>query len=179
MHRDDLLSGIRINARLYGPREALRVLHAVLDALAATAPPGPMRELRAQVPPAPATVERHLAPHDLIGSVAGILGVDAPEAAFLARQVFAQLNVWCHGVTPAALAPDLPDRLTGLLTARPDEADRYARHLTAVSDGMPLLAPRSPAEAPDTTQPVDTQPVAAVVPPVRARPARRAYTERA
>lgn len=182
MHRDDLLTGIRIKARLHGRREALRVLHTVLDALAATAPPGPMRELRAQVPPPAGTAGRSGLPGDLIGSVARALGVEKPEAAFLTRQVFGQLNVWCHGVTPADLAADLPAALTGLVTARPESADPvYARHLSAFSAGMPLLIGPPPVKAQPVEAPAVEAPiVAAVVPAVRRNAAaRQAYPERA
>ena len=121
MHRDDLLSQIRIRARLYGRNHARRVVQAVMHALQRLLPEQAYHDLAAQLPAdvgVTSSGNRHLshshshiietrAARQLIRDVADELHVTGPDAAFYTRVTLEQLNAYCHGVTPAQLAPSL------------------------------------------------------------------------
>jgi uncharacterized protein (DUF2267 family) len=127
MHREDLVSQVRARARLHGRNQAGRVIRAVLQASRPLVPEPAFRQLVDQLPSDLADLPAHGdASPSLIDSVARALHVDRPNAAFLARVVFEQLNSFCRGVTPATIAPSLPAEVRPLFTARADDpAQRY------------------------------------------------------
>ncbi len=137
MHRDDLLAGVRVRARLHGPNEARRVIRAVVETLG-TLVPGPIRGLAGQLPadlgitlPEGASWSTEgRACRRFLRDVAARLLVDEAEAAFLSRVTLGELNAYCRGVTPARLAAMVPADLRPLLRAQPEEpAPRYQRVL--------------------------------------------------
>jgi uncharacterized protein (DUF2267 family) len=158
MHRDDLLSQVRVRARLRGRGHAQRVVEAVVQALQGLVPETVFHGLTAQLPfavdrtPPPGGVADDRtagACRDLIRDVARRLHVDEPDAAFYARITFEQLNAFCRGTTPARIAPSLPADLRPLLSARADEpAHRSLRRLQTLGSAVATLSLRAPvAEA--------------------------------
>jgi uncharacterized protein (DUF2267 family) len=152
MHRDDLLSQVRIRARLRGPNHARRVVQAVLLALRDFVPEPELHALTGQLPadvsalPAgtgpsgsgPGTVS---ARRVLIRDIARRLNENEPNAAFYARVTFEQLNAFCVGTTPARLAHAVPADLRPLLSARTHEP----AHRDLARTMGPTFTLRSPA----------------------------------
>jgi uncharacterized protein (DUF2267 family) len=182
MHRDDLISQVRVRARLHGRSEARRVLRAVLLAFRTEIPDETFRRIAAQLPaelhlgddPAPA------AGLPLVRAVAARLYVNEPNAAFLTRVVFEQLNAYCHGVTPASVAASLPAGLRPLVSARADDpAQRFRRLFPAIGPSATVLnlSRVTPAE-PAAAEPAAAEPAAAepAITAVIARPAGPAGT---
>ncbi|MFI5496739.1 DUF2267 domain-containing protein [Actinoplanes sp. NPDC051859] len=143
MYRNDLVHQVRTRARLHGPNEARRVIAVVLDTCRQFVPDRTVEEIVAQLPADLAAVRlaadgdgpRHPAGdalRALLSRVAQRLNVTEPDAAFLSRVVFAQLNRHCRGVTPASLCPLLPAELRALFSARGDDpAPRLRTHFPA------------------------------------------------
>jgi uncharacterized protein (DUF2267 family) len=180
MHRDDLLSQVRISARLYGRNQARRVVQAVLRALREHVPEAAFRNLTAELPAGvevPAAgrsepVTGATAARRLIRDVAQQLHIDEPNAAFYARITFAQLNAFCRGTTPAQLAARLPADLRPLLSARAeDPAQQHRQLFEAWGSAVTALSLRSPAGATELTDSI-----AASV-PSRAQRARAPFTK--
>jgi uncharacterized protein (DUF2267 family) len=160
MHRDDLLSQVRISARLHGRNQARRVVQAVLRALREHVPETAFRDLVAELPAevevtpsgSGEPVSGTSAARRLIRDVARQLHIDEPNAAFYARTTFAQLNVFCRGTTPAQLAARLPADLRPLLSARPeDPAQRQRQLIEAWGAAVTALSLRTPAVATELT----------------------------
>jgi uncharacterized protein DUF2267 len=160
VYRDDLVSQIRAEARLRGRREAGRALAAVLAELCLLVPDTVARELAARMPadlpPAPTGVPATSA--GLVSRVAARLIIDEPDAAFLCRVVFAELNAAPVGPAPAGLAPLVPAGLRPLLRARRDDPARLSRQILArFGDGHPVFPhPVEPLELPK--EPVENSP---------------------
>jgi uncharacterized protein (DUF2267 family) len=145
MHRDDLLTQIRIRARLYGRNHARRVVQAVMHALQRLLPEQAYSDLAGQLPAELGVTSpghrqlshSHIietrAAQRLIRDVADELHVTGPDAAFYTRVTLEQLNAYCHGVTPAQLAPSLPADVRPLLSARADDPTRRLRTLGSTS----------------------------------------------
>ena len=158
MHRDDLLSQVRIRARLHGRGPARRVVEAVVQSLQDLVPETALRGLTAQLPFEVRLRSSHRgdagdsgagASRKLIRDVARRLHVDEPDAAFYARITFEQLNAFCHGITPARLAPSLPVDLRPLLSARATEpAPGFRRRLATLGSAVGTLSLRA-----DVTEP--------------------------
>lgn len=121
----DLLSRIQQRARLHGPKQTRRAVHATLVALAELLPEPVFRHLTAGLPAelrgrprpadsAPAAVGRRA----FLTRIAHQLVIDEPAAAFIARAVFEQLNATGNPITPAAVAHLVPADLRPLLNAR-------------------------------------------------------------
>lgn len=149
MHRDDLLSQIRIRARLYGRNHARRVVQAVMHALQRLLPDQAYYDLARQLPAdvgVTSSGNRHLshshivetrAARQLIRDVADELHVTGPDAAFYTRITLEQLNAFCRGVTPAQLAPSLPADVRPLLSARTDDATNRRRQTRMIGSTPP------------------------------------------
>jgi uncharacterized protein (DUF2267 family) len=127
MNRENLLLRIEQRARLHGPNETRRAVCATLEALGGILPPPVLHPLLTAVP---AEIRQHLPAaqvpkirccRDFITVIAGRLQIEAPDAAFLARVVFEQLNDPAYEVTPAAVAHLTPADLRPLLSARDPE----------------------------------------------------------
>ncbi|GGQ62786.1 DUF2267 domain-containing protein [Couchioplanes azureus] len=161
MHRDDLVSHVRARGRLHGRNEARRVIRTVLQACRQLVPDRTLQQVIVQLPAelAPPRVapaddgagRQHIAGdacRTLIRSVAQGLHIDEPNAAFLSRVVFEQLNSYCRGVTPASLAPWAPAEVRPLLSARPDDpARRYRLLLPTLGSAGAVLGRRPAAPA--------------------------------
>jgi hypothetical protein len=134
MDRESLLVRIEQRARLHGPNETRRAVGATLEALGAVLPQPIVHRLLMRIP---ADVRHQLpagsglasAPRDevencrdFIGLIGRRLHIDEPDAAFLARVIFEQLNRPSRGLTPAGVAHLAPGDLRPLLTARLPEA---------------------------------------------------------
>jgi uncharacterized protein (DUF2267 family) len=161
MHRDDLLTQVRIRARLHGRSHARRVVRAVMHALHRHVPEPAFRGLAAQLPAdiGALSADRHhvsrsrptgtSACRRLIRDVADELHIDELNAVFFIRVTLAQLNVFCRGVAPAQLAASLPVDLRPLLTALPDDPAHRYRHLVQEwSSAVTTLSLQDPAPAP-------------------------------
>ncbi|WP_143162686.1 DUF2267 domain-containing protein [Couchioplanes caeruleus] len=181
MHRDDLVSHVRARARLHGRNEARRVIRAVLQACRQFVPDRTFQQVNAQLPADVAAPGREHgdeqpsvdgdACRTLIRSVARRLHVDEPNAAFLSRVVFEQLNNYCRGVTPASIAPSLPAEVRPLLAARSDDpARRYRLLLPTLGSAGAVLGGRAAPQGAALT--------AAVPPPRPSRPDRPAAKNR-
>jgi uncharacterized protein (DUF2267 family) len=160
MHRDDLLSQVRIRARLRGPNHARRVVQAVLRALESFVPEPELRALTGQLPaglgatppPAgpgvtPAAAETGGAVSArclLIRDIARRLNESEPNAVFYARITFEQLNAFCRGTTPARLARAVPADLRPLLSARAQEP-AHRDLVRTMGSATPALSLRVPA----------------------------------
>ena len=141
VHHEDLLTQVRIRARLHGRNQARRVVRAVLQALSEVVPETAFRRLAAHLPadvgvgsPDPGrgnAAAATSASRRMIHSVAEQLHVDSADAAFYLRVTFEQLNNSGRGVTPARLAPSLPADLRPLLTARVAEPAHPHRQVLA------------------------------------------------
>ena len=111
MDGQDVLARIQERGRLYGVNHTRRTVQGVLDVLSDLLPSPALRRLTAHLP---ADVRPPLPPREtrtievltcraFIARLAARLFVDEPDAAFLARVVFEQLNTTA-GTTPAAVA---------------------------------------------------------------------------
>jgi hypothetical protein len=157
MSRPDLLSRVQHRGRLYGRNESRRVVRAVIDTLLDAVPLPLSRRLAMRVSTETgAGLPRSALSDDgpdgsgcdcraFVAAAARRLFTDEPNAAFLARIVFGELNAARHGITPAALAlsaaPDLRPLLraeASVETARPP--------VVPVPDklGVPTSAPPHP-----------------------------------
>ena len=152
MQRDDVVTQVRIRARLNGPNHARSVIRAVMLALRPVVPDADWRDLATQLPPElKISGGSGSAGGDLVRDVAALLNVGEHQAAFYARVTFEQLNSYCRGVTPAGIARSLPVELRPLLTARVDDpARRHRLVLRSLGAAVPTLSLR----APRTAQPV-------------------------
>jgi uncharacterized protein (DUF2267 family) len=126
---DDLLARVQSRARLYGRNQSRRAVGAVVAALDGSLPAGAVRQIAAQLP---AGIRRAMAspngtsPHEkpdagrggFLARIAGRLLIDGPDAAFLARVVFEQLNAAMPRKRPAAFAHLACPDLRALLCAR-------------------------------------------------------------
>jgi len=121
----DVLARIQERGRLYGANHTRRTIQGVLGVLADLLPAPAFRRLTATLPgdvhPAvPADADR---PIEMLGCRAFItrlaarLHVDEPDAAFLARVVFEQLNAVAAGATPATVSHLVAADLRPLLRA--------------------------------------------------------------
>jgi hypothetical protein len=72
-----------------------------------------------------------------VTGVARRLHVDEPNAAFLARIVFGELNAAQHGITPAGIATTAPPDLRPLLTAT-TEAQPALDPAVSTEDVLPV-----------------------------------------
>ncbi|GAA3951772.1 DUF2267 domain-containing protein [Actinoplanes auranticolor] len=152
MHRDDLLTEVRIRARLYGRNHAARVVRAVMHALRNVLPEpaylGLVSQLPTEVAVTPAgrrDVRPDRAALQLIREVADELHVSEPDAAFYTRTTLEQLNAFCRGTTPAQLAASLPADLRPLLSARADDPAQRHRHLVrTLSSSLATLSLKGP-----------------------------------
>jgi hypothetical protein len=129
MDRPDLLSRVQRRGRLYGRNESRRVIRAVIDILVEAVPVPQARRLAMRVATEtggglPDAALSDDGPHNtecdcraFITAVAQRLFTDEPNAAFLSRVVFGELNAAPHGITPAALTPSAPLDLRALLSA--------------------------------------------------------------
>lgn len=158
MHRDDLVSQVRVQGRLHGRNEARRVIRGVLQALRPLIPDDAFRQITAQLPAEIGPIPAATGAGPLVREAARLLYVDEPDAAFLSRIVFAQLNSWCHGLSPASVAAALPADARALVSARADDpAQRFRRLFPAIAPSAGVLSLRRPAApAPE---------IAAVIPP--------------
>ncbi|WP_285688622.1 DUF2267 domain-containing protein [Actinoplanes sp. NBRC 103695] len=152
MQRDDVVTQVRIRARLNGRKHARSVIRAVMLALRPVIPDAQWQGLVTQLPP---EIEVGGGPGtgsgDLVHDVATLLNTSEHHAAFYARVTFEQLNSYCRGVTPAGIASSLPAGLRPLLTARVDDpARRHRLVLRSLGAAVPTLSLR----APRTAQPV-------------------------
>lgn len=159
VQRDDPLTQIRIHARLYGRRHAGRVAGAVLQALRPHVPASDFGDLAAQLPAEVVLAGDPVVTGEgceaFVRDIAERLGVATPDAAFYARVTFGWLNAYCHGVTPAAIAPSAPACLRPLLTARAqDPSLRVRRLLQTLGAAAGSLTLRVPAAEPRTLDPV-------------------------
>ena len=156
MHRDDLISQVRVRGRLHGRNEARRVIRAVLQAFRQLVPDDTYRQIAVQLPAEIAVGPA--VPGDgrpLTREVARQLYVNEPNAAFLSRVVFEQLNAYCHGVTPASVADSLPAEVRALVSARADDpAHRFRRLFPAIGPSAAVLSLRAtgPASDPAATE---------------------------
>ncbi len=151
MHRDDLLTQIRIRARLYGRNHARRVVQAVMHALRKHLPETAYHDLVGQLPadvcvtsPGRRQVShghtvKTRAAQQLVRDIAEELHVTGPDAAFYARITFEQLNAFCRGVTPAQLAASLPADLRPLLSARADSPAHQHRAMRMLGSAVTAL----------------------------------------
>ncbi|MEU8610760.1 DUF2267 domain-containing protein [Actinoplanes sp. NPDC048791] len=161
MHRDDLVTEVRIRARLYGRNHARRVVRAVMHALRNVLPDPAYRGLAGQLPAEVrlgSTERRHEtgSAQQLIREVADELHISEPDAAFYTRVTLEQLNAYCRGTTPAGLAASLPADLRPLLSARSEDPAHRHRHLvrrlgsavTNLSLGAPVRVNEETADRP-------------------------------
>jgi hypothetical protein len=162
MDRPDLLSRVQQRARLHGPNESRRAIRAVVDALVEAVPVAHSRRLAMRVAtetgaglPAAALTDhsgRSGGCHTFIAEIAQRLFIDEPNAAFLARVVFGELNSAGHGITPAAVSSLAPPDLRPLLgaTISPDPRSLSSSTIEAETaiTGPREAAPRRPATAP-------------------------------
>ncbi|MGW4947406.1 DUF2267 domain-containing protein [Actinoplanes sp. NPDC004185] len=158
MHRDDLVTELRIRARLYGRNHTGRVIRAVMHALRNVLPDpaylGLARQLPAEVGLVVTARREHTggagSAQQLIRDVADELHVSEPDAAFYTRVTLEQLNAYCRGTTPAGLAASLPAGLRPLMSARAeDPAHRHrqlVRTLSSAVAGLSLRVPVRPEE---------------------------------
>lgn len=172
MKSENLLATIEQRARLHGPNETRRAVCITLEALADVLPEAILHRLLMCVP---SEITRHL-PGDLgrrsavtcwrdfVAVIAGRLHLEAPDATFLARVIFEQLNTPKHGVTPAGVAHLAPADLRPLLSAQAPES------VTAPPQTVkqPALATRPELgtiiEFPRATRPVAAEAVRALSP---------------
>jgi hypothetical protein len=121
MRGDDLLSGIQVGGRLHGRNETVRVVRAVLGTLGRVVDTAPLEDrVPADLLPAAAPDDEAWNARRFIHTVAALLMIDEPDAAFLCRVTFTQLNAACESA-PAMLAPLAPADLRPLLLAHPDQ----------------------------------------------------------
>jgi uncharacterized protein (DUF2267 family) len=126
MKSENLLATIEQRARLHGPNQTRRAVCVTLEALADVLPEPVLHRLLMCVPSEitrhlPGDLGRHTAVtcwRDFVAGIAARLHLDAPDATFLARVIFEQLNVPKHGVTPAGVAHLAPADLRPLLSAQ-------------------------------------------------------------
>ncbi|MEV6601099.1 DUF2267 domain-containing protein [Actinoplanes sp. NPDC051346] len=144
MDQLDGLTHIQQRARLHGPHETRRAVRAVLEALAEIIPFPVLYRLVARLPHEirPRLPQAAIADHDrpatgcrdFIKGIARRLFIEEPDAAFLARVVFEQLNTNSHGLTPSTIASLAPHDLRPLLNSRsphPSSDPARTRHRTA------------------------------------------------
>jgi uncharacterized protein (DUF2267 family) len=174
MHRDDLLTQIRIRARLYGRNHARRVVQAVMHALRKFLPETAYHGLAVQLPADVGVTSpdrRHAshsptvetsASHQFIRDIADELHVTGPDAAFYTRITFEQLNAFCRGITPAQLAESLPADLRPLLSARADAVAHRHRLMRLLGSAVTTLSLKPPATSRNAA---DTTPHSAVASP--------------
>jgi len=168
MHRDDLLSQIRICARLHGRNEAGRVLQAVMHALRGLIPGPAYDDLTRQLPAGLDVIAADRGPagdgtgsgagtwHRLVHDVAEELHVEEPDAAFYTRITLGRLNAFCRGITPAQLAEGAPDGLRPLLCARTDDPAHRAQHLlTMLGPAVTTLSLRPSPAPPGAVAPTE------------------------
>jgi uncharacterized protein (DUF2267 family) len=157
MHRDDLVTEVRIRARLYGRNHAGRVIRAVMHALRNVLPDPAYQGLAAQVPAEvglAATDRRHHtgSAQQLIRDVADELHVSEPDAAFYTRVTLEQLNAYCRGTTPAGLAASLPAGLRPLMSARAeDPAVRHRQLVRMLGSAVTNLSLGAPVRLDEET----------------------------
>jgi hypothetical protein len=121
MRGDDLLSEIQVGGRLHGRNETRRVVRAVLGTLGRVLDTTPLEKtVPADLLPAESPDDHAWNARLFIHTVASLLMIDEPDAAFLCRITFAQLNDACDSA-PAMLAPLAPADLRPLLLAYPDQ----------------------------------------------------------
>ncbi len=129
MDEDELLARVQSRARLYGRNESRRAVCAVVAALDGALPARAVRQITAQLPagvrralPQPSSAHPHDKPdagcRGFLTRIAELLFVDGPNAAFLARAVFEQLNATATRNGPAAFAQTACPDLRPLLCAR-------------------------------------------------------------
>jgi uncharacterized protein (DUF2267 family) len=156
MHRDELVTQVRARARLHGRKEAGRVIRAVLLAFRPLVPDVTFQRFARQLPDevrAPLAEQGPWAEREpsvengtaraFVRQVARRLHIDEPNAAFLSRVVFEQLNDYCREVTPASVAASLPAELRPLISARAETGPPSRRHLAALSSNAELLQRRT------------------------------------
>jgi uncharacterized protein (DUF2267 family) len=131
MDGQDLMARIQERGRLHGTNQTRRAVQGVLGVLQDMLPAPAFRRLTAHVPaelhPAPPSAAvrpiEMLGCRAFVGRVAARLFLDEPDAAFLARVVFENLNAAASGTTPAAIAhlvaADLRPLLRAGVTHRP------------------------------------------------------------
>jgi hypothetical protein len=129
MDGPDLVSRVQQRARLHGPNQTRRAIRAVVDALVDAVPVAQSRRLamRVATETGAGLPESALSDHDghepgtgcraFVATVARRLFIDEPNAAFLARVVFGELNSAGHGITPAGISGAAPADLRPLLTS--------------------------------------------------------------
>jgi uncharacterized protein (DUF2267 family) len=126
---DDLLARVQGRARLYGRNESRRAVCAVVAALDGFLPARAVHQITAQLPvgvrralPPPSSADPHHKPNagcrGFLARIAERLFVDGPNAAFLARAVFEQLNATTGRNRPATFAQLACPDLRPLLCAR-------------------------------------------------------------
>jgi uncharacterized protein (DUF2267 family) len=128
MEDDDLLARVQRRGRLYGRNESRRAVCAVVESLGEFLSARAYRLITEQLPD---EVRRRLTrPADrdagtvatcraFLGRLSARLHADGPDVPFLARVVFAELNVARRVITPAAFAHLVAADLRSLLCARP------------------------------------------------------------
>lgn len=143
MHRDNVVSRVRVRARLHGRNETHRAVRAVLAVLASVAPPEAFRALTAALPaellPSSPWTGAAATSRQFVAGVAGCLYLDEPSAAFLCRVVFEELNAALPASGPTRIAAGLPADLRPLLTARPPADDHHRRMLSVRGLAAPSL----------------------------------------
>lgn len=125
MDGQDVLARIQERGRLYGTNHTRRTVRGVLGVLSDLLPTPAFRRLAAHLPgdvrPVVPSGEGRaievLTCRAFITRLASRLLVDEPEAAFLARVVFEQLNAAAVGATPATVAHLVAADLRPLLRA--------------------------------------------------------------
>jgi uncharacterized protein (DUF2267 family) len=143
VHRDNVVTRVRVRAHLHGRNETLRAVRAVLAALAAVAPADAFRALTSRLPaeliPAAAGSVAASNSREFIAGVAAALYTDDPSAAFLTRVVFEELNRGFPATGPARMSAALPRDLRPLLTARAEPDTRHRQTLSAWGVAAPPL----------------------------------------
>ena len=125
MDGQDVLARIQERGRLYGINHTRRTVQGVLGVLSDLLPTPAFRRLTAQLPadvrpPVPSAQTRTievLTCRAFITRLASRLHLEEPDAAFLARVVFEQLNAAALGATPATVAHLVTADLRPLLRA--------------------------------------------------------------
>jgi uncharacterized protein (DUF2267 family) len=125
MDGQDVLARIQERGRLYGINQTRRAVHGVLGVLADLLPTPAFRRLTAHLPadvrpPVPSGEGRPievLTCRAFITRLATRLHLEEPDAAFLARVVFEQLNTAAEGASPATVAHLVAADLRPLLSA--------------------------------------------------------------